>query len=244
MSGPQFASIKNWASFQHYKDRSPPWIKLHRSLLDDLDFHRLPIASKALAPMLWLLAAESADGLVRIDDEFLMFRLRWAVDDLHDAIKPLIVNGFLIPASEALAPCKQDATPEERRGETETEVREEHYPTDSGGTAEAAVPPVEPKKSIICPHTELLALWQKHLPMAPQPKVLTETRRRQLRSRWVEHPDLAWWDRMLAYIAKSRFLTGGIQNGDRVPFVVTLDWLIKPANMAKVIEGHYHREAA
>ena len=27
--------IKNWGEFQHYKKRNPPWIKLHKKLLDD-----------------------------------------------------------------------------------------------------------------------------------------------------------------------------------------------------------------
>ena len=31
--------IKNWAQFQHFKDRSPPWIKLHREFLDDYDIN-------------------------------------------------------------------------------------------------------------------------------------------------------------------------------------------------------------
>jgi hypothetical protein len=29
---------KNWKSFQHYKDRAPAWIKLHKALLDDYNF--------------------------------------------------------------------------------------------------------------------------------------------------------------------------------------------------------------
>jgi hypothetical protein len=48
----------NWAELQHYKDRSPPWIKLHKKLLDNFEFQSLPVASRALAPMLWLLASE------------------------------------------------------------------------------------------------------------------------------------------------------------------------------------------
>ena len=30
---------KNWSQFQHYKGRRPPWIKLHRALLDEDDNH-------------------------------------------------------------------------------------------------------------------------------------------------------------------------------------------------------------
>ena len=32
---------KDWGEFQHYKDRSPPWIKLHKKILDNADFSPL-----------------------------------------------------------------------------------------------------------------------------------------------------------------------------------------------------------
>ena len=78
---------KNWDAFQHYKHRSPPWIKLHRNLLDDMHFQRLPVASKALAPMLWLLASESNDGVIHRSPEEIAFRLRMTEKDVINAIK-------------------------------------------------------------------------------------------------------------------------------------------------------------
>ena len=66
---------KNWAVFQHYKDRCPPWIKLHRDLLNNRAYICLPIASKAIAPMLWLLASESKDGVFDGSLDELVFRL-------------------------------------------------------------------------------------------------------------------------------------------------------------------------
>jgi hypothetical protein len=112
---------KNWATFQHYKHRSPPWIRLHRSLLDDYDFHRLPVASKALAPCLWLLASEEKEGEIEASTEEIAFRLRMTEKDLIAALKPLIEKGFFVDASNTLADCKQDATTET---ETETEKRQ------------------------------------------------------------------------------------------------------------------------
>ena len=112
--------VKNWRVFQHYKDRSPPWIKLQKSLLDDFDFQMLPIASKALAPMLWLLASEHEDGSIDADPRRIAFRLRWPEADIIAGLKPLIDGGFLFVASGVLAPCLQDATPE-----TETEGEKE-----------------------------------------------------------------------------------------------------------------------
>lgn len=112
---------KNWSKFQHYRDRSPPWIKLHRDILNDRVFASLPIASKALAPLLWLLASESKDGSFDAALEELAFRLRIASKDIEQGLKPLIDNGFFVDASGSLAVRFQDAIPE-REGERETEA--------------------------------------------------------------------------------------------------------------------------
>ena len=111
--------VRNWAELQHYRDRNPPWIKLHKRLLDDFEFQSLPVASRALAPMLWLLASEEKDGEFDGRPERLAFRLRQPVDEIREALKPLIVKGFVCDASAALSECYLDATPET---ETETEV--------------------------------------------------------------------------------------------------------------------------
>ena len=105
------AKVKNWAKFQHYKNRCPPWIKLQKELLDDYEFACLPIASKALAPLLWLLASESLEGDFDADPVRLAFRLRWPLDDIVSGLIPLINQGFIVDASEALAKCLQVATP-------------------------------------------------------------------------------------------------------------------------------------
>jgi hypothetical protein len=40
----------------------------------------------------------------------------------------------------------------------------------------------------------------------------------------------------------SRFLTGKAEPGPgRKPFVATLEWLLRPKNFAKVVEGTYHQ---
>jgi len=112
---------KNWSEYQHYKDRNPPWIKLHRDLLNDRDFMCLPIASKAIAPLLWLLASESKLGEFNADIVELSFRLRLTEKEVKDGLNPLIAKGFFVDASGMLAECLQDARPETER-ETEKET--------------------------------------------------------------------------------------------------------------------------
>jgi hypothetical protein len=102
---------KNWKSFQHYKDRAPAWIKLHKGLMTDFAFNRLPLASRALAPMLWLLASEYEDGEITASMDEIAFRLHVSTSELNAALKPLIDSGFFI-ASDALAEPEQQAIPE------------------------------------------------------------------------------------------------------------------------------------
>ncbi|PDT71719.1 hypothetical protein CO683_00740 [Bradyrhizobium ottawaense] len=119
---------KNWKSFQHYKDRAPAWIKLHKGLMTDFAFNRLPLASRALAPMLWLLASEYEDGEITASVDEIAFRLHVSTAELNSALKPLIDSGFFI-ASDALAEPEQQAIPEKEdigkrtRKEEEKEFR-------------------------------------------------------------------------------------------------------------------------
>src|SRR6185437_7192398 len=52
-----FFSVKNWAEYQHYKDRDPTWIKLYNRLLDNYDFGLLPDATKWHLIGIFLLAS-------------------------------------------------------------------------------------------------------------------------------------------------------------------------------------------
>ncbi len=111
---------KNWKSFQHYKERTPAWIKLHKGLLTDFTFNRLPLASRALAPMLWLLASEYEEGEITASMEEIAFRLHVNEADLREALSPLIDSGFFV-SSELLAKPEQTASLEKRREENKIE---------------------------------------------------------------------------------------------------------------------------
>jgi hypothetical protein len=85
---------------------------------------RLPIASKAIAPMLWLLASESKDGVFDGSLDELVFRLHITEKEYQAGVKPLIDNDFFNVVSGVLAERLQTAIPETER-ETETETKKE-----------------------------------------------------------------------------------------------------------------------
>jgi hypothetical protein len=89
---------KNWNSFQSYKDRNPPWIRLHKKLIDDINFQRMSVEARALLPMIWLLISEDEDpvsGMLRIGYEELSFRLRQPEKAIKLAITEMVKAGFL-----------------------------------------------------------------------------------------------------------------------------------------------------
>jgi hypothetical protein len=85
---------------------------MYRTLLDDREFMCLPVASKALAMMLWLLASEHTEGVIEGVPADWSFRLRMTDNELLAALKPLIDNGMFEDASNVLAECLQDACSE------------------------------------------------------------------------------------------------------------------------------------
>ena len=116
--------IKNWHQFQHFKDRKPPWIKLYRDLLDDLDWHELePKASKVLV-QLWLIASEDNNQQGNLPSiKSLAFRLRMPEKDLSVCIAKL--NHWLIQDDiNTISLRYQDDAPETET-ETETETKTE-----------------------------------------------------------------------------------------------------------------------
>ena len=116
--------IKNWEKFQHFKNRTPPWIKLYRDLLNDPEWHNLNPAYCKRLVMLWLIASEDKEHkgyLPSIDKT--AFRLRVSVQECKKTLDAL--SGWVLPPDiNAISSCHQSAT-SETETETETEKKKE-----------------------------------------------------------------------------------------------------------------------
>jgi len=112
--------IKNWSKFQHFKDRKPPWVKLYRDLLDDIEWHELdPKAAKVLT-MLWLIASEDDGNIPSIKQ--LAFRLRMPEKETEVCISKLshwLEQDDINAISERY---QHDSLETERETEKETET--------------------------------------------------------------------------------------------------------------------------
>jgi hypothetical protein len=125
-----YFSVRDFDRLQHYRNRTPPWVKLYNDLLDNYEFARLQDASKAHLVLLYLLASRHANRLP-CDSDWLARRMG-ATEPVN--LQVLADAGFIImeqSASGVLADCKQDACLE---GETEreTDKREEKRTVPAG----------------------------------------------------------------------------------------------------------------
>jgi uncharacterized protein YdaU (DUF1376 family) len=104
-----------------------------------------------------------------------------------------------------------------------------------------------------CEHQAVVDLYHKHLPTLRRVEVWNSSRQAYLRQRWREVAEdlgksasidgkdiLSWWAEFFDHIAKSRFLTGKVNSKDGRAFTADLEWILKPSNFAKIIEGKYH----
>lgn len=223
--------IRNWSKHQHFKDRTPPWIKLYREILDDPDWHDLSGDDAKLLVGLWLVASEDETRTGALPEtRKLAFRLRVSESELNQGLTRLS-TWLECDDNIAISGRYQHDAPE-----TETETEKE------------AVASLSAKADTTnCPHNEIIALYHELLPANPRIKVWDGARADALRARWREDPkrqSLDYWRRYFAHVAASPFLTGKVDGQGGRPFLPGLDWLVKASNFAKVIEGRYHDRVA
>lgn len=84
--------------------------------------------------------------------------------------------------------------------------------------------------------------FAEHLPSFPQPRDMTEKRKKAIRSivsRGKGYADPDFFARFFSHVSKSDFLMG---RGPKPWHGCGFDWLLKPENFQKIIEGNYHGE--
>ncbi len=102
-------TIKNWKRFQHYAHRNPPWIKLHRTLLNPEDcpwYRGLSDNTARFLVELWLLASRD-NGKLPFDSLMILRETNRTTADifsLHKALRELAsVSAIAIAGTDASA---------------------------------------------------------------------------------------------------------------------------------------------
>lgn len=89
------------------------------------------------------------------------------------------------------------------------------------------------------PFNEIFDAYAKCLPGLPQLRIIDESRKSMIRSRWnadKRFQTVDFWIRFFTHVSESDFLMG---RTDRPWTGCCFDWLLKPANFRKIVEGNY-----
>lgn len=149
--------------------------------------------------------------------------------------KPNGINGHHTTAVVSLCPILESRIQNKKEDSTSNEV---HV---ADATPGVLVPVELPKPTELKPvEMNALEAFQAYNDLAqrvglPMARTLTPQRRKSLLARLREHGGMVAWREMLANVERSDFLQGKVKDW-RIP---GLQWLLKPENFCKVIEGAY-----
>lgn len=90
------------------------------------------------------------------------------------------------------------------------------------------------------PYKQIQELYNSICVDLPRCTELTNMRKKLLKARWKQYPDLAFWQSFFERVQASDFLCGrSAPTNGRPPFVADFTWIIRPENFQKILEGKY-----
>lgn len=154
-----FYRIVEWSTYQHYKDRDPPWIKLHRDTLTSRTWVDADDKARVLAVACMLIAA-GTDNQIPADPGFVRRRAYLAYDPDFSALVDLGFIELVSDTKDLASPVQADASATQANGtkrpsESESEGEAEKSREEQKDNSTAAKPGAERQRG-----TRLTDGWQ------------------------------------------------------------------------------------
>lgn len=127
-----------------------------------------------------------------------------------------------------------NATEEEREEDKEIEDSSSSLRSEELVAPEAAATPQQEEIERI-PYAKVQKLYNDLCPKMAKCTVMSEARKKAIKARFGSGYKLEDFERLFDLAAQSSFLNGGNKRN----FMANFDWLIRDANMAKVLDGNY-----
>jgi hypothetical protein len=137
-------------------------------------------------------------------------------------------EGFIETFTQTLAKRYPQRSPKRSPSQEQEQEQEEDSPLPPRGSV-AALNGLQPEG--------ILQKWNALSGVKPC-KTLDKDMRTRILTRLTEHPDPAWWDGLFQQVTASDFLCGRT-DGTRGAFQATLDWILGPKILRKVVRGNY-----
>ena len=245
---------------------SMPWLRLYTEIIDDEKVRLLAFEDRwhYIAALCLKRKGLLEESDTPLRDRKIAIKLGLSADEVQKAKQRLMEVGLV---DKHWQPCgwdqrqyhsdcstgrvqkfraKQKRSVSETPPDTETD--EDAVPRDENPEVQAPLSPDDVASKSMkgppsCPHQAIIGAYHELLPELPQVRALPEHRRRLLAGRWREESkrqNLEWWRNFFTVVSESDFLCGRSEPSQgRPPFHADLEWLIRPTNFLKVLEGRY-----
>jgi uncharacterized protein YdaU (DUF1376 family) len=227
---------------------------IYRDLIDwyYLDEQPIPKETQSVSRRLRLASEEETKALVSVLEDFFFLsddgwrhkRIDQEIQEYHETCETNRTNGG------------KGGRPKKNPVGYESEPIGNPNQEPLTNNQEPVLKPIEPKGSLsgslpTCPHKEIVDLFHKVLPELPEVRIWNTTRESLLKARWREtakrlewssgQDGIEYFEKLFNWIRQSKFLMGKVnpKPGQRA-FECELEWILRPQNWAKLIEGKYH----
>lgn len=127
-----------------------------------------------------------------------------------------------------------NATEEEKEEDKEIDNSSSSLRSEELVAPEAAATPQQEEIERI-PYAKVKKLYNDLCPKMARCTVMSDARKRAIKARFSRGYELEDFERLFTLAGQSTFLNGGNKRN----FMANFDWLIRDANMAKVLDGNY-----
>lgn len=124
MADERFLRIDKYAQYQHYKERTPPWVKQHRSFWTNYGMCQQSATTRLLALFLISYASEFKECVIPCNILTISRRIGLSKVTVKKGLEALIQAKFLVEcASPELAECYLPSTEDRDRGQRTEEEK-------------------------------------------------------------------------------------------------------------------------
>lgn len=223
-----------------------PWFRMYSETAFD---PKVQVLTEALQRRYVMALCLHCDGkLVNAPDDEIALALRITVEDWIETKNILIKRELFLDNLEPKGWKKRqyisdikDPTAAERQKKYRERKRNATI-TSRPPEADTDTDTDTEKKEKPTPYSEIQKIWNEVLKDSPLAKVkeLNESRKTSVKCRWFGelNQSLEAWKALCESVAHSDFLNGN----NKESWTATFDWVIKPANMIKILEGNYQNK--
>lgn len=100
-------------------------------------------------------------------------------------------------------------------------------------------------KAPTCPTQKIIDLYTACAPSMVQARIVTDAVRATISARWKQdpiHQNLEFWKSLFEYCEANDFLSGRKEGRGGKPFRAGLEWIVKSANFAKIVNGNFDND--